>query len=82
MEKTTSTNWKTFKETLILNPELNLHFQYNGNKQVNASYHITEIKQAEIVSVDCGGVINNWTEIIVQLWEPGGRAQENAMKAG
>ena len=63
-------NWRSFKETLVNNAELTLQFQYAEDKWVKASYHITEIKQAPITSVDCGGVVNNWTEIIVQLYEP------------
>lgn len=73
-------NWKSFKETLVSNPELTLQFQYAENKWVDASYHITEIKQAPITSVDCGGVVNNWTEVIVQLFEPTNEQQEKAMK--
>lgn len=78
--KTTPIGWQAFKETLLQNPGLNLQFQYAENKWVNASYHITEIKQAPIVSVDCGGVLNSWTEIIVQLWEPTDQSQLQAMK--
>lgn len=73
-------NWQAFKEQLLQNPGLDLQFQYAEDKLVDASYHITEIKQAPIVSVDCGGVMNSWTEIIVQLWEPGEKQQERAMK--
>ncbi|RYE12333.1 MAG: hypothetical protein EOP51_31755, partial [Sphingobacteriales bacterium] len=51
------------------------------NKWVDQSYHITEIKQAPITSVDCGGVLTKWTEVIIQLWEPGEKQQERAMKA-
>jgi hypothetical protein len=47
---------------------------------VDTSYHITEIKQAQVTSVDCGGVRNNWTEVIVQLWEPEVKEQQRAMK--
>jgi len=79
MDKLTAVNWKTFKETLEQHPDLTLQFQYAEHKWVDASYHITEIKQAPIVSVDCGGVMNSWTEIIVQLWEPKGGNQERAM---
>jgi len=81
MNTTQTTNWQTFKDTLIQNPELNLQFKYAENKLVDASYHITEIKQAPITSVDCGGVMDNWTEIIVQLWEPIGQHQLKPMKA-
>jgi uncharacterized protein YbjQ (UPF0145 family) len=72
--------WREFKTVLEQHPELELQFQYAANQHVNAAYHITEIKQAPITSVDCGGVINQWTEVIVQLWEPAGQQQERAMK--
>lgn len=78
--KPTTMSWQSFREALIQNPSLDLQFQYAENKWVDASYHITEIKQAPIVSVDCGGVMNQWTEIIVQLWEPSEKQQERAMK--
>lgn len=71
--------WNEFKTTLQQQPELELQFQYAENSRVNAAYHITEIKQATITSVDCGGVVNRWTEVIVQLWEPSGQQQERAM---
>lgn len=80
MENTQLINWKEFKETLFKNPGLNLQFQYAENQYVDASYHITEIKQAPVVSVDCGGVKNSWTEVIVQLWVPESKQQERAMK--
>src|ERR1700712_1515186 len=80
MNKPDVINWGTFKEKLTQNPLLDLQFQYAENKWVAPSYHITEIKQAPITSVDCGGVKNEWTEIIIQLWEPVGKQQERAMK--
>ena len=73
-------NWRSFKETLVNNANLILQFQYAEDKWVDASYHITEIKQAPITSVDCGGVVNNWTEIIVQLYEPTNEQQLRAME--
>ncbi|MEP6611552.1 MAG: DUF6428 family protein [Mucilaginibacter sp.] len=80
MNNTSSLTWRAFKETLLANPNLDLQFQYAENKWVDASYHITEIKQTPITSVDCGGLMNNWTEIIVQLYEPQAAQQERAMK--
>ncbi|WDF54299.1 DUF6428 family protein [Mucilaginibacter sp. KACC 22063] len=74
-------NWQTFKQTIEQNQTLDLQFQYAENKWVSPSYHITEIKQAPITSVDCGGVVNKWTEVVVQLWEPEVKQQERAMKA-
>jgi len=73
-------NWQAFKNTLLENTDKVLQFQYAEGQFVDASYHITEIKQAPIVSVDCGGVMNNWTEIIVQLWEPSVAGIDRAMK--
>jgi hypothetical protein len=80
MNNVQALNWQTFKETLLQNQDLFLQFQYDENSRVDQSYHITEIKQAPITSVDCGGKMNSWTEIIVQLWEPGTKEQERAMK--
>jgi hypothetical protein len=82
MNNVEAINWKTFKETLLQHPDLDLQFQYAEGKLVDAAYHITEIKQAPITSVDCGGKMNAWTEIIVQLWVPGGEQQERSMKVG
>ncbi|CAN5442046.1 DUF6428 family protein [soil metagenome] len=73
-------NWQSFKAQLQQHPDLDLQFQYAADKWVDASYHITEIKLAPITSVDCGGVMNKWTEVIIQLWEPGAKQQERAMK--
>ncbi len=80
MNKAEAINWKTFKNILLQHPDLDLQFQYAEGKRVDASYHITEIKQAPITSVDCGGVVNTWTEIIIQLWVPEGRQQLRPMK--
>lgn len=72
--------WGAFKAQLQAEPGLTLQFQYAEDKWVDAAYHITEIKQAPITSVDCGGVMNKWTEVIVQLWEPQGQDQDRAMQ--
>jgi len=82
MNNTEAINWKNFKKTLVQHPDLDLQFQYAEGKLVDAAYHITEIKQAPITSVDCGGVLNAWTEIIMQLWVPEGEQQERPMKVG
>ena len=74
--------WSSFKQQLQANAELILQFQYAENQWIDTAYHITEIKQATITSVDCGGVMNAWTEIIIQLWEPENEQQERAMHVG
>lgn len=73
-------NWKSFKAQLQGNPDLHLQFHYEAGKFVDASFHITEIKLAPITSVDCGGLMNKWTEVIVQLWEPSVKEAEREMK--
>jgi hypothetical protein len=80
MNKTEAVTWKTFKDTLLQYRHLELNFKYAQDKFVDNSYHITEIKQAPITSVDCGGVLNKWTEIIVQLWVPENEQQRHSMK--
>lgn len=80
MNSSNPMNWQAFKNRLLENPDQVLQFQYGENLFVDTSYHITEIKQAPIVSVDCGGVMNSWTELIVQLWEPPVAETERAMK--
>ncbi len=72
--------WSQFKEQLNANTEMMLQFQYAEGKWVDAAYHITEVKQAPVTSVDCGGVMNAWTEIIVQLYEPLNEQKDAAMK--
>ncbi len=51
MNQTELLTWQDFKNALQQHPERHLQFQYAADKLVDASYHITEIKQAPIVSV-------------------------------
>ena len=46
-----------------------LVFEYSPGKIVPANYHITEVKNMTIESVDCGAKTDAWKETIVQLWE-------------
>jgi hypothetical protein len=73
-------NWSDFKTQLSNFPEHHLQFEFAENERVHPSFHITEIKQATITSVDCGGKMNAWTESIVQLWEPTVLENERSMK--
>jgi len=72
--------WGDFKAQLQANPDLHLQFRYDKDRFVDTSFHITEIKLAPITSVDCGGVMNKWTEVIMQLWEPGIKQTDRSMK--
>ena len=62
-------NIQTFLNNLKNNLEKELLFEYAPDKFVNANYHITEIKNVTIESVDCGGKTNAWKETTVQLLE-------------
>ncbi len=46
-----------------------LLFEYQSGFLVGANYHITEVKNSRIDSVDCGARTDSWDETIVQLWE-------------
>ncbi|WP_207420393.1 DUF6428 family protein [Desertivirga brevis] len=81
MNNPNAMSWEAFKAELTNYPHLSLQFQYADGEWVKPSYHITEIKLAPITSVDCGGKVNTWTEVIVQLWEPEEKQQERAMTA-
>lgn len=77
-----SMKWETFKATLQANAEQRLQFQYASGHWADSAYHITEIKQAPVTSVDCGGVMNAWTEVILQVWESGTEQQDKSMTVG
>nr|WP_299382740.1 DUF6428 family protein [Allomuricauda sp.] len=46
-----------------------LLFEYTPGKLVGANYHITEVKNIIVDSVDCGAGTDFWKETVVQLWE-------------
>ncbi|MFK5972535.1 MAG: DUF6428 family protein [Flavobacteriaceae bacterium] len=51
------------------NPNKSLLFEYKEGQTVSANYHITEVKNVTIDSVDCGAGTDYWKETIIQLWE-------------
>ncbi|MFS4493133.1 DUF6428 family protein [Maribacter sp. 2308TA10-17] len=58
-----------FLSLLKDNPAKTLLFEYKPNSFVRANYHITEIKNITVDSVDCGAKTDFWKETIIQLWE-------------
>ena len=58
-----------FLSLLKDNPGKTLLFEYKPNSFVRANYHITEIKNITVDSVDCGAKTDFWKETIIQLWE-------------
>lgn len=49
-----------------------------GRRVLSGAYHITEIKNVRVDSVDCGGNRNHWNEVVLQLWLPKGRSRVSA----
>ena len=60
---------KEFIELLQLHPGKSLLFEYQQGKTIAPDYHITEIKNVSVDSVDCGAGSDFWRETVVQLWE-------------
>ena len=46
-----------------------LLFEYSKDAFVGANYHITEVKNVTLDTVDCGSGTDYWKETIIQLWE-------------
>ncbi len=45
-----------------------LIFAYEGN-DVQAGYHVTEVKTAAFQALDCGANYESWHETFIQLWD-------------
>ena len=58
-----------FLALLGAHPEKNLVFEYAEGRRVAPYYHITEVKNVTLDTVDCGGGTDYWKETVVQLWE-------------
>ncbi len=59
--------------TRALPPELPLVF-VTDDGPVGPGYHVTELKLARIVSIDCGARTSSWSETVLQLLDGHGRA--------
>ena len=70
-------------EILRENSSKELLFEYVQGSYAGANYHITEVKNVDVKSVDCGGSANQWKETIIQLWEsPSEIGKTEYMNAG
>ncbi|GMN10404.1 DUF6428 family protein [Croceitalea sp. MTPC9] len=58
-----------FLKLLSNHKDKELLFEYEPGAFVGANYHITEVKNTIIDSVDCGAGVDFWKETIIQLWE-------------
>lgn len=58
-----------FLTLLKENPDKSLLFEYKEGQRVGANYHITEVKNVTVDSIDCGAGSDFWKETVIQLWE-------------
>ncbi len=47
-----------------------LLFEFKPGFVVQGGYHVTEIKNAQYETIDCGNSLHTWKEVIVQVWVP------------
>lgn len=73
-------NTGEFLDLLEKNEGKELEFEYQQNKFVPKAYHITEVKNKHIDSVDCGGFAHSYDETVVQLWISGQEEKDRAME--
>lgn len=59
----------TFIEVLKENKAKALKFMYHQDAFVAPGYHLTEVKNVQFDTTDCGGKRNFWEETHLQLWE-------------
>ena len=56
-----------FLNILKENPDLRLEFEIESGKFIKPTFHITEVKNVTVESVDCGGNLDSYKQTIVQL---------------
>jgi hypothetical protein len=59
-----------FIQTVQQHPAKPLRFLYDDNQIVPGGYHVTEIKNAQFETIDCGNSLHTWREVVVQVWVP------------
>ncbi|MEM1257830.1 MAG: DUF6428 family protein [Bacteroidota bacterium] len=73
---------KEFLELLNVHKNKELLFEYRPGHFVGANYHITEVKNVTVDTVDCGAGADFWKETVIQLWEsPKEKGKTTFMKA-
>lgn len=55
-----------------------LLFEFKPGHVVQGGYHVTEIKNAQYETIDCGNSLHTWKEVIVQVWVPAEATAEDA----
>lgn len=68
-------------DLLTAHPDKELLFEYAADEFIPNAYHITEVKNVHIESVDCGGRPDEYYQTIIQLWIGEQETQARAMTA-
>ena len=72
---------KQFLTQLSNYPEAPLLFEFQPGQYVGMAYHITEIKNTHVDSVDCGANTHSFDQTVVQLWISEGEEARDYMSA-
>ncbi len=62
-------NFLEFIAALKQNPEKELAFEFEHGL-IRKDYHITEVLKIQVEAIDCGGAVDSWKEVVLQLVEP------------
>lgn len=71
----------SFAPQLEAAPTKPLRFTVGGQQLVPNDFHVTEIKNVSVESLDCGGGASAWQEVVIQLWSPCGNDATEPMTA-
>jgi len=74
-------NTKNFLSLIEDHPQKELLFAYGQQQYVPKAYHITEVKNVSIESVDCGGFSHSEKQTVIQLWVDENETAERYMTA-
>ncbi len=79
---TESMNIQDIAQQLSDNPELPVKFYVDG-AAIKRGYHVTEVKNAAVTSIDCGqnSSVEQWNELIIQLLDGSNLPSQNYMPA-
>lgn len=47
-----------------------LLFEFEAGQVVQGGYHVTEIKNTNHETIDCGNSLHSWKEVVIQIWVP------------
>lgn len=68
-----------FMTLLAANPQKEVFFEYEAGKTVPIQYHVTEVKNISIESMDCGGNPHSDKQVWVQLWATDEEQKDQAL---